>query len=197
MRKLALLTATPIAAILLAGNIWAAAPTDKEVDEALTAFHKSYSSKEESDRLQAVETLGTIQSKRVVDALASPLQQDKIPAVRRAAAKALGGQWSLSAVPVLAKGLNTADPNAKDVNTAIITALGETNSDAAVPILVSLLQVKRQARSRGGDTPPPADPAEPPAYTQPALDALAKIASPKAMEDVMQFLGQQGAGSGR
>lgn len=195
---LATATVALMATIALQGVVSAAAPTDKEVDEALTTFHKAYTSKDESDRLQAIETVGSVQSKRVVDALASALLKDSIPAVKRAAAKALGGQWALTAVPALAKALNTADERANDVNSAIIAALGETNSDAAVPVLTSLLLVHRTPRTRG-NAPPPTPAADAPPdgsiYDLPALKALGKIASPAALNDVMDFLGKQGAGS--
>jgi hypothetical protein len=199
MRKLGLFAATPIVAIL-AGAVWAQpAATDKEVDDALNAFHKAYASKDESARLEAVEQLGAVQHKRVVDALAGPLAKDSVPAVRRAAAKALGAQWSPTAVTALGKALNPDDTTAPDVNAAIVEALGQTNADAAVPILTSLLVPKRQQGRRGGQQGGGEEGGagaenDPASLTLPALEALKKIASPKAMDDVLDFLGKQGTG---
>src|SRR5581483_10370204 len=95
--------------------------TDKEADEAIATFKKTYSSKEESDRISGIEALAATQSHKVVDALA-PALKDKSSAVRRAAAKAIGGQWSQNAATTLLKALNPDDP-AKDVTVAIINAL--------------------------------------------------------------------------
>lgn len=190
--------ASVVASLAFMGSV-TAGPSDKEVDDAMSAFHKAYASKDENDRLQAVEAVASVQHKRVVEALGTALTKDSVAAVKRAAAKGLGGQWSLTSVPALAKGLNLADDKAKDVNVAIIAALGETNSDAAVPILTSILVPHRQARGGRGNAAPAPQPeaSDGSAYDLPALQALAKIASPAAMNDVMDFLAKQGAGAGR
>ncbi|HZU98037.1 MAG TPA: HEAT repeat domain-containing protein [Planctomycetota bacterium] len=156
---------------------------DKEVDDALAAFRKAYASKEESERVSAIQTLGAVQSKKVIDLLAHGLK-DTAPAVKREAAKAIGGIWAKEAAPTLVKALNLDDTQ-KDVQVAIIHALGDTQSDAAVPALVSVLQPKR--RGQATDDP----------YTGPALDALRKIGSALATDDLITFLTQESAGQGR
>ena len=166
--------------------------TDKEADEAIAAFRKAFSSKEESDRITAVDTLGAIQHKRVVDALAGPLAKDASNAVRRAAAKVIGNQWSANAVTALAAALDPDDA-AKDVTTAIIQALGRTESDKAVPVLLGLLTVKRRAPK--GQTPAPEQEGAS-VFTGPALDALKRIGSATAAEELVNFLGREAAAQG-
>ncbi len=152
---------------------------DRAIDEALAAFRKAYASREESARISAVETLGAVQHKRVVEALASPLRSDPSAAVKRAAAGALGGQWAPSAVATLVKALDP-DRAPKDVTAAIIAALGRTEADEAVPALVSLLGVRNRFAANDEST-----------FTSAALDALAKIGSSRSLEDVMTFLSKE------
>jgi hypothetical protein len=178
-RSLALafaITLTGFAGVALADD------KDKEAQEAVSAFKKAYASKDESARESAVEALASVQSHRVVDALADPLLHDKESSVRRAAAKVIGGEWDKSACSVLMRALNPDDP-AKDVVTAIINALGQTENEQAVPLLVSLLEPKRKGQQ---DTP---------AFTAPALEALKKIGSAKATDDLITFLNRESAGN--
>lgn len=158
---------------------------EKEAREAVATFKKAYSSKDESARIKAVEDLGAIQHKVIVEALSAPLSRDPAAAVRRAAAKALGGQWAATAPSALVKAL--AGEAEHDVEVAIIAALGETGADAAVPALVARLVPKRAGTSAAaGEEEPSAD-------TGPALDALAKIGSSHAIEDLIAFLSKDAA----
>jgi hypothetical protein len=192
MKKLVPLVAVSLA-LGFAGL--ASANDDKAVDDAIRTFKKDYAaaSKDDSGRQSAIEALASTQSKKVVEALASPLAKDSSMAVRRAAAKAIGQQWSPNAVTTLVKAFNPDDPAQKDLSNAIILALGDTDSDAAVPVLTSLLTPVRKMRS---NTPAPAaDPDAAPVLTAPALAALKKIASPKAMDDMIAFLARESAGN--
>ncbi len=169
---------------LLAGSALAE-NSDKEAEEAVATFKKAFSSKEESARLSAVEALASTQSHKVVDALAGPLRSDKESSVRRACAKVIGSQWDKSAATTLLKALNPDDP-AKDVTTAIITALGENENEVAVPSLLELLTPKKKGAA-----------AEAPDFTGPAITALKRIGSARATDDLITFLTRESAGQGR
>lgn len=172
----ALLALSLVSGMALAEN------TDKEAEEAVANFKKAYASKDESARVAAVEGLASTQNHRVVDALAAALK-DKEPSVRRAAAKVIGGQWDKSAAATLLRAINPDDP-AKDVQVAIINALGETENEQAVPVLISLLTPKRKGQQE--DT-----------FTGPAINALKRIGSFRATEDLVTFLTREQAGQGR
>lgn len=169
------------ASVLLFTSLAFADNTDRETDEALSAFKKGYSSKEESERIVAIETVATTQSKRVVEALSLALGRDPSSAVRRAAAKAIGSQWSPNAVTVLVKALDPENAP-KDVTVAIIAALGRTESDHAVPPLLSLLTPKRRT---GRNLPQGEEDTS--IFTGPALDALKRIGSATAAEELVSF----------
>ncbi|MBI3723899.1 HEAT repeat domain-containing protein [bacterium] len=194
MKKAALLTPVVVLASFALARAASAYASDAEVTAALSAFRADYASKEDSVREKAVKTLGNTKHKRIVEALAAPLTKDSSQLVRRAAAAEIGAQWTPNAVKVLASALQPDDVSLKDVNAAIIKALGATSSDEAVPVLVGLLAKKPPGRSK---SPPVANDGEPPIFTTTALKALTQIASPRAMDDALLFLVSMGKRGGK
>lgn len=174
-------------AVLLAAAAIARAGAEAEVDQAVAAFKKAYASKDESARLEAVSELSKHQGKKVVDALEGALMRDPMPSVRREAAKAIGGEWNAAAPAALMKALD----GPPEVAAAVVEALGRTESETAVPALVSLL------KPRSGGKKGAADPAD---VTGPAIAALKKIGSPRAVDDLIGFVekaGHSGGGRGK
>ncbi|MBI3722839.1 HEAT repeat domain-containing protein [bacterium] len=163
----------PVLTLVLSGIALAYA-TDAEADAALATFKKEYATKDEGLRAKAVQTLGGTQHKKIVDALAGVLQKDSTETVRTFAARALGGQWSPTAVDVLGRALKPGDPQAEKLNQAVLAALASTDSDAAVPHLTSFLKASKTD----------------PSCSSSALSALGAIGSPKAIDDIIEVLGE-------
>jgi hypothetical protein len=171
-------------ALVLAGVALAA-------DNPVTVFHKNFDNKDEASRLAAVAELGRIQSRVVVNALATPVAHDPSANVRRAAAKVLGGQWwSWQAATTLGKALKI-DDDPSDVTLTIIEALGETQSDAAVTPLVRSLKVRPRVYAGGVSQAKQITD-----LSVPILDALHKIGSALAVEDLVNFLSSEEPGAG-
>ena len=174
------------AALVVAAGLAIASPSDEEITTAIAACKKAYASKDASERTTAVQQLGAVRHKRVVDELAGPLGRDASPLVRAAAARALGGQWAPSAASVLLKALAPED-SPREVTAAVIAALGENGNEVAVPALTPLLTLQ-------GKKPASAD--APPSWSHPAIEALKKIGSPKAIDDLLALV-TKGGGSSR
>lgn len=159
-------------------------------DNPIAQFHKKYASGDADVRLAAVEELGKIQSANVVAALANAVQRDSSPAVRKAAAKALGAQWaSAQAAAVLAKALH-AEGDPADVQLAIVEALGETGCDLAVPPLVKLLKVRPRVYAGGTQQAKEITDA-----TVPVLEALRRCQSAEATGDLVDYLSAEEPGA--
>jgi hypothetical protein len=159
-------------------------------DNPIAAFHKKYESGDADARLAAVNELGKIQSANVVAALANAVQRDSSPAVRRAAAKALGAQWaSAQAAQVLAKALH-AEGDPADVQLAIVEALGETGCDLAVPPLLRLLKVRPRVYAGGMHQAKEISDA-----TVPVLEALRRCQSAEATGDLVDYLSAEEPGA--
>ena len=102
--------------------------------------------------------------------------------MRRAAATALGSQWSTAAVPALAHALEL-EHQPRDVSEAIVAALGRSESDDAVAPLLALVEVQNKFAAQDEDKI---------ALTLAALEALGKLGSAKATEALVEFVSVQG-----
>jgi HEAT repeat protein len=158
-------------------------------DDPVSVFKKAYDTKDEAARIAAIGALASIQSKVVVEALYAPLTKDPSIAVRKAAAKAIGAQWSPTAPLALTKALKPDDAEQKDVTIAIIAALGATESDAAVPALVGLLKTRPHAYSGTNAADAPLS------FTAQAIAALKAIGSVKGTDELIDFLAPESASS--
>jgi hypothetical protein len=171
-----------LVAIALAPLASAGEATDGEALAAITGWKKESTASDEKARIAAVDSLARVQHPRVCDALATPLAKDPSNTVRKAAAKALGRQWSRHAVEVLAKPLASADEDL-EVKTAILTALGETRLDEAVEPLAGELATRphafRSARVASDD---------PSRLTGPAIAALVRCGSARAIGPLVDFV---------
>ncbi|HZV01405.1 MAG TPA: HEAT repeat domain-containing protein [Planctomycetota bacterium] len=152
-------------------------------DDPVAAFKKAFSSSDENARVAAVNQIASVKTRSVVKALGSPVAHDPSAAVRKAAAKALGGQYASNlAAKELANALHPDDDPA-DVTAAVVAALGETQSDVAVPVLLSALKTRARVYRNGG-----AQAAETVAASGAILDALKRAGSAQATNDLVSFL---------
>jgi hypothetical protein len=182
---------SPIVVIAIALTQLLALAAARAEDDPVAGFKAAYGAPnaDETARLAAVNEIAKIQSQtRVCEALAGVLARDASAKVRKAAAEALGDQWN---GPKAAEALGKALVNPKEddeVVTSIITALGETQTDAAVAPL-SLLLSPRSRAFRGSDLRA-ADKVNVPLTTA-ALAALKHNASAKAIEPLLDFLSKE------
>lgn len=173
-------------ALTLALVPFALAVPDKEADEAIKAFKKAFATKDDKAREAAVVALAPVQHKWVAEALQPALTKDTANAVRIAAAKALGGQWSLKATEILVKSTTSEDEIPQEVGSAILRALGETGSDAAVPTLLDALSTSPHA-FRNNKTPAN----EATNLSGVAIAALHRCGSSKAIGPLIDFLSDE------
>lgn len=171
MKRLAVLLPVAFATVALAG------------DSPFAAFKKAYDGKDEASRLAAVAEIGKIQSRVVISALAPVVAHDPSANVRRSAAKVLGGQWaSTEAAKALGKALHP-DDDPSEVTLTIVAALGETQSDAAVPSLLRLLKNRPRVYAGGAQQAKQITD-----QVTPVLDALRRIGSATAAGDLVEFV---------
>ncbi len=155
-------------------------------DDAVASFKRAYEHGDEAARVGAVQQIAAIKTHSVVAALAGPVAKDASAAVRKAAAKALGAQYaSALAAKELAAALHDEDP--QDVQIAIVHALGETESDVAVPALVAALKTKIHGARAGQNTV---------AVSSAILDALRRTGSCTSVGALVQFLTDEEPGAG-
>ncbi|HZV00859.1 MAG TPA: HEAT repeat domain-containing protein [Planctomycetota bacterium] len=155
-------------------------------DDPVASFKRAYEHGDEGARLGAVQQIAAIRTRSVVSALAGPVAKDASAAVRKAAAKALGAQYaSALAAKELAAALHEGDP--QDVQIAIVHALGETESDVAVPALLAALKTKIHGARAGQNTV---------AESSAILDALKRTGSCTSVGELVQFLTDEEPGAG-
>lgn len=165
---------------------------DKEADEAVKGLKKALASKDDKTRAAAIEGVAAVQHRWVAEALASPLEKDAAPAVRVAAAKALGAQWSPRGVEVLAKSLSGDEEVPHEAVLATIEALGASGSDAAVATLVDFL-VPSPHFYRNNK----AGPSEATTASARAILALRHTGSSRAAGPLVDFMGDEAPAHGR
>ncbi len=107
--------------------------TDAEAKAKVDAFNQAYASRDESARVSAVESLAPVLHPLVTRVLIGLLSKD-VEAVRIAAAHGLGRVADDVAIQGLSAAL-VANKKMPEVQKAILTALGATDSERALPSL--------------------------------------------------------------
>lgn len=111
----------------------AGSETDEEAKAKIDAFQQAFASKDESARVSAVEALAPVHHPLVTRTLVGLLTKD-VEAVRIAAATGLGRVGDDAAIQGLGAALG-ANKKLPEVQKAILTALGATDSEKALPYL--------------------------------------------------------------
>lgn len=123
-----------VKSLVIAALAFASAGDDKEVEEALKAFSKSYNNPNASARAAAVAELSRTKNDKIAVRLAALLQGDET-VVRIAAADGLG-TWTENKPKIavlLISGLGGANAKEPKVQSAIFAALGKLGEESALP----------------------------------------------------------------
>lgn len=159
-------TVVVLLALSLSAAAKAWAESDDEAKAKIDEFNKAYAAKEESARVAAVEALAPVQNASVSKVLAGLLTKDTAD-VRFAAAHALGRVGDDAAITGLSGALE-ANKKLPEVQKAILTALGATDSEKALPAIHKMFDHYKDGVAKA------------------AVEAAGTIASPASVDALME-----------
>ncbi len=161
------MTTVAVALVLsLSAAAKARAESDDEAKTKIDEFNKAFAAKDESARVAAVEALAPVMNASVSKVLAGLLARDTQD-VRIAAAKALGRVADDAAITGLS-GAIEANKKMPEVQKAILSALGSTDSEKALPAIHKMFDKYKDGVAAA------------------AVDAADKICSPASIDVLME-----------
>lgn len=146
----------------------AGSETDEEAKTKIDAFNQAYANRDESARVSAVESLAPVLHPTVTRVLVGLLAKD-VEGVRIAAANGLGRVADDVAIQGLSGSL-AANKKMPEVQKAILSALGATDSEKALPALHKMFDEFKDEVAVA------------------AINAAGKIASPSSADALLDAL---------